>query len=285
MRQKRQQCWILLVAAGVWLSAGPALAQRGWIGPGGGNNANRGAMRGGNSAGQGGKAAQAAGSHTASPAPSGGFQSRFGSRPVGSVTDPNFAGRLGRTVGGHPRSGVTRFGNVVFPGVHPGIQPSPRGSGIPNINFPGRTPDMRGRHPRGRGGKFRQGSSGFGGVYNGPVIYAVPYYVPVYTEVVLTAPPPEQPRQFDIRNYEGVAPSPTEPQEFAPRPPARPITLLAFKDATIIAVTDYWLQGYSLVYETSLGVRTVVPLERLDFGLTQQLNFERNVPFVLEARP
>ncbi len=61
--------------------------------------------------------------------------------------------------------------------------------------------------------------------------------------------------------------------------------MLAFKDATVIAVTDYWLQGYMLVYETSQGVRTVVPLDRLDFGLTQQLNFERNVPFVLEARP
>jgi hypothetical protein len=40
-----------------------------------------------------------------------------------------------------------------------------------------------------------------------------------------------------------------------------------------------------LVYETSSGSRTFVPLDRLDFALTQQLNFERNVRFVLEARP
>ena len=144
---------------------------------------------------------------------------------------------------------------------------------------------MRGRHPHGKGGHFRRGQTGFGGVFSGPVIYAVPYYVPVYTEVVPTAPPPEQPRQFDIRKYEGVAPSPTEPQEFEPQPQEQLITLLAFKDSTIIAVTDYWLQGYSLVYETGLGVRTVVPIDRLDWALTQQLNLERNVPFVLEARP
>jgi hypothetical protein len=61
--------------------------------------------------------------------------------------------------------------------------------------------------------------------------------------------------------------------------------LLAFKDSTVIAVTDFWLEGYMLVYETSSGSRTFVLLDRLDFALTQQLNFERNVRFVLEARP
>jgi len=65
----------------------------------------------------------------------------------------------------------------------------------------------------------------------------------------------------------------------------RYVTLLAFRDSTVLAVVDYWLQGEMLVYSTSLGVRTVVPLDRLDLALTQQLNFERNVPFILEARP
>jgi hypothetical protein len=106
----------------------------------------------------------------------------------------------------------------------------------------------------------------------------------VYTETFTEAPPPpEPPRPFDNWQYEGSIPSP-EPRQVVPRP-ARTVTLLAFKDSMVIAVTDYWMEGYSLVYETSLGVRTVVPLDRLDWGLTQQLNFERNVPFVLEARP
>ena len=61
--------------------------------------------------------------------------------------------------------------------------------------------------------------------------------------------------------------------------------MLAFKDHTVLIVTDYWLEGDMLVYETSPGVRTPVPLERLDLILTQQLNRERNVRFVLEARP
>jgi hypothetical protein len=160
---------------------------------------------------------------------------------------------------------------------------------MPNINYPGGTPGPPGLYgglPETRGGRHHQGYSGFGGVYNGPIIYAVPYYVPVYTEAVLVAPPAsEPPRAFDIRLYESVIPSPAQPQQVIPPKPARTVTLLAFKDAMVIAVTDYWMQGYSLVYETSLGVRTVVPLDRLDWGLTQQLNFERNVPFVLEARP
>ena len=157
---------------------------------------------------------------------------------------------------------------------------------MPNINNPGGSPGLYGGLPEGRWGRQQQGYSDFGGVYNGPVIYAVPYYVPIYTETVPAEPPaPEPPRAFDIRQYEGVIPSPAQPQQVVPPQPGRKVTLLAFKDAMVIAVTDYWMQGYSLVYETSLGVRTVVPLDRLDWGLTQQLNFERNVPFVLEARP
>jgi hypothetical protein len=117
------------------------------------------------------------------------------------------------------------------------------------------------------------------------VLYAVPYYVPIYTEVPVyseAAPPVEQPRPYDIRVYQGPA---NPPQQAAPIPEPRSVTLLAFKDATVIAVTDYWIEGNMLIYSTSLGVRTVIPLDRLDFALTQQLNFERNVPFVLEARP
>jgi hypothetical protein len=196
------------------------------------------------------------------------------------VTDPGFAGRLGRTVGG--------YGNI----NHPGIQPLPTTSGFPtpNINHPGGSPDgspgLYGGLPDGRQG--RRHRQGYSGAYGGPVIYyGVPYYVPVYTEIVPAAPPapPEPPRPFDLRQYEGVVPSPAQPREATPQRPARTVTLLAFKDAMVIAVTDYWMQWDSLVYETSLGVRTVIPLDRLDWALTQQLNFERNVPFVLEARP
>jgi len=289
--------WNAALTIGIFLLTGPAFAQQGppaarWINPGAGNNnpgnnnnSHGGGMRGGHMGGQASGqwvGGTPSGRTHAAPPSSPGSPARFGSVSAGSVTDPSFAGRLGRTVGGYPPSAAPGFGNI----NHPGIQPLPTGSGFPapNINYPGGAPGLYGGLPEGRRGRHRQGYSDFGGVYNGPVIYAVPYYVPVYTEVLPAAPPaPEPPRAFDIRQYEGVIPSPA-PRQAVPQP-ARTVTLLAFKDAMVIAVTDYWMQGDSLVYETSLGVRTVVPLDRLDWALTQQLNFERNVPFVLEARP
>ena len=131
-------------------------------------------------------------------------------------------------------------------------------------------------------GPFRWPFGGFG-----PIIYTVPYYIPVYTEIITTTPTsPSQPYRGP---YDIVSPAPAQPQQppqpAAAPPAAKPVTLLAFKDHTVFVVTDYWLEGDMLVYETSPGVRTPVPLERLDLPLTQQLNRERNVRFILEARP
>jgi hypothetical protein len=293
MKHSKQAFWVLAAAV---LAVLPALAQNAppaarWINPGG-NQASGGA-RGGNSGGhsdsqagnRGGHAGHAGGTTGAARSIGvGGFGIAVGSAPTGAVTDPSFAGRLGSTVGGLPPA--TGFGNINHPGIHPGLQPLPTTSGfpIPNINSPGATPGIHRGGRLGRGGDFKGGHANFGG-YGSTVYYAIPYYVPVYTEVPVysqVAPPVEQPRPYDIRVYEG-APSP--PQQAAPRPEARPVTLLAFKDSTVIAVVDYWIEGNMLIYSTSLGVRTVVPLDRVDFALTQQLNFERNVPFVLEARP
>ena len=132
-------------------------------------------------------------------------------------------------------------------------------------------------------GPFRRPFSGFG-----PIIYTVPYYIPVYTEIITSTPtsPPQPPYRGP---YDITPPAPAQPQQpqqpTAAPPAARPVTLLAFKDHTILIVTDYWLEGDMLVYETTPGVRTSVPLDRLDFALTQQLNRERNVRLVLETRP
>ena len=131
-------------------------------------------------------------------------------------------------------------------------------------------------------GPFRGPFTGFG-----PIIYTVPYYIPVYTEIITTTPtsPPQPPYRGP---YDITSPAPAQPQSQQPTaapPAARPLTVLVFKDHTALLVTDYWLEGDMLVYETSPGVRTPVPLERLDLPLTQQLNRERNVRFILEARP
>ncbi len=72
-------------------------------------------------------------------------------------------------------------------------------------------------------------------------------------------------------------------------PPLEPavgtLTLLAFQDHTSLAVTDYWLEGDILYYQTSYGLQGSIPLDHLDLPLTHQLNQERNIPFVLESRP
>jgi hypothetical protein len=60
--------------------------------------------------------------------------------------------------------------------------------------------------------------------------------------------------------------------------------LLAFKDSSIVLVVEYWLEGDWLYYVTQSGHRLSGPLDRLDQPLTQQLNSERNVPFILESR-
>lgn len=281
--------WNAVIAVVVLLSTGPAFAQQGspsgrWVNPGGGNHAHGNGMQGRPAGGRSVGAAPSGGTSAASPS-SPGFRSRFGAAPVGSVTDPGFAGRLGRTVGRQPGAGAAGFGNINSPGGFPGIQPFPAGSGfpIPNINHPGGTPEMHRGIPRGNGRLSRRGAFGHAGNDPGPILYGVPYYVPVYP-LAVPAPAVAQPRPYNIPNYRGLQPAFEDRAAVPPQTP-RPVTLLAFKDSTVIAVTDYWLEGNLLVYETTSGVRTSAPLDRLDFALTQQLNFERNVPFILAARP
>ena len=215
--------------------------------------------------------------------------------------DPGFAFRLGNNVGLHaipPVAFPPGVGNI----NQPGLQPLPTGqlSPVPNINFPGGVPTIQRHppafHPHGPlhvpGWKFRGRhfkGQGFGG---GTVI--VPYYVPyvVYggSTTMVAVPPavaePSAPQEirglYDSELILDYAP-PGQPAVSVPE--AQPLTLLAFKDSTLLAVVDYWLEGDMLWYESRSGLKTVIPLDRLDLPLTQQLNRERNVRFVLEARP
>ncbi len=75
------------------------------------------------------------------------------------------------------------------------------------------------------------------------------------------------------------------------RAPAEPagsssrLTLLVFKDNSISAVTDYWLEDGQFHYTTSSGEETAVPLERVDLEMTAYLNWQRGVKFVLRPKP
>lgn len=217
-------------------------------------------------------------------------------------TDAGFPHRLGTTVGLQAVPPVTApfgVGNI----NHPGMQPLPTNvgaisappAGYPNINFPGGAPGMNNppsMPPRWGGtwdGRFHgRDHRSFDKPHAGPgvVFYGVPYYVPyvVYTTEPAAAavPVPVAPPGPYGSGAAVGAPAPSEPA----MPSAfKTITLLAFKDHTIMAVTDYWLEGDAVCYDTSSGSRTCIPLDRLDLPLTQQLNRERNVRFVLEARP
>ncbi len=63
------------------------------------------------------------------------------------------------------------------------------------------------------------------------------------------------------------------------------LTLLVFKDNSMSAVTDYWLEDGVLYYPSSNGGEIAVPLERVDLGMTVQLNRERGVRFALRTKP
>jgi hypothetical protein len=60
-----------------------------------------------------------------------------------------------------------------------------------------------------------------------------------------------------------------------------PITLLQLRDGSMYGLTDYWVKDGELHYRTTYGGENSLPLERIDFARTVQLNADRDVPFVL----
>ncbi|MBI4459906.1 MAG: hypothetical protein HY648_07590 [Acidobacteria bacterium] len=207
------------------------------------------------------------GASTAAPAP---------------ITDPGFASRLGQNVGLRavpPVTAAPGLGNI----NHPGLQPlpmtaQPLGSAppIPNINFPGGHPSVRQTQPNPGNGSWsqRQGRHFSGRHSRGKFAGAVIVGVPVYPYAIyVTTPTTTITSTSDQFTYSAPAAS----SELL-------VTLLAFRDGTILAVVDYWLEEDYVSYFTLQGMRASAPLDRLDLPLTQRLNRERNVRFVLESR-
>jgi hypothetical protein len=248
---------------------------------------------------------------SSSPAQTHGGRAAPAARPAaparGTSHDASFPTRLGNNVGLRTFPAVSvpvGVGNINHPGVAPATSaamPSQIGAGssYPNINFPGGTPTVNstpaapprwdttwdGRNP---GHRRRADARPPQKV----IYYGVPYYVPyiVYTQT----PAPDAPAVYDAPPLDPgphsgtveVQPHPAliaqAPREQAGEPT---ITLLAFKDSTVLAVVEYWLEGDSLWYRTDSGVTASTPLAQLDLPLTQRLNRERSVRFVLESRP
>jgi hypothetical protein len=155
-----------------------------------------------------------------------------------------------------------------------------------NPSMPPRWGDSWDGRWQGRG----HGSFGKRRVAPNVVFYGVPYYVPYIVYTPDPSPNTAQTQPANPAPYgSGITVSPPPPPQPAAPSAAPPgfktITLLAFKDHSVVAVMDYWLEGDQVCYDTGSGLRTCIPLDRLDLPLSQQLNRERNVRFVLEARP
>jgi hypothetical protein len=61
-------------------------------------------------------------------------------------------------------------------------------------------------------------------------------------------------------------------------------TLLAFKDHSFFAVTDYWVENNRLSYVTNYGTPGSAALDQLDLSLTVKLNDDRGVTFELHGK-
>jgi hypothetical protein len=62
---------------------------------------------------------------------------------------------------------------------------------------------------------------------------------------------------------------------------AQPVALLQLLDGSMYGLTRYWLEGLDLHYVTTYGGENSVPLVRIDFAKTIQLNAERGTRFDL----
>jgi hypothetical protein len=77
------------------------------------------------------------------------------------------------------------------------------------------------------------------------------------------------------------APSPIEETDYGP---VRPTTyLIAFKNSEVRVADQYWVSGNTLYYLTASHQRLSVPLSSVDRRVSQRLNAELNVAFILPA--
>ena len=63
------------------------------------------------------------------------------------------------------------------------------------------------------------------------------------------------------------------------------VVLLQLLDGSMYGLTRYWLEGTTLHYVTTYGGENSVPLERIDFAKTAELNAARGTPLDLTRNP
>jgi hypothetical protein len=206
------------------------------------------------------------------------------------------------------------FGNIIFPGMG---TPPPVESG--HAFRPGRP--VGGGYPGG-GGNYRgggrnntvvvpygipvyMGGGGYGNGYDAPPpqqqqappappVIINQYFSPEIVRPVMreyndlpepTRREPERDENPNVKVYPPAArvTPPPPPFRSADEPKAN-VTLIALKDSTVIAAIGYWAENGDLIYITKTYARKTLPLDRIDKDLTDQLNRERGVEFLLTEK-
>lgn len=196
--------------------------------------------------------------------------------PIGSVTDTGHAGRLGRTVSGYPgynggggyRGGrqntvVVPYGVPVYVGGGGGYYDAPPPQQAPVVQ-------------------------------QAPPVIINQYFTPEVVRPVmreysdLPEPAPTAPNRDETPNVKVYPPqarvTPPAAPARAPEEAKANITLIALKDSSVLAAIGYWAENGDLIYITKTYARKSVPLDRIDKELSEQLNRERGMEFLISEK-
>ncbi len=101
------------------------------------------------------------------------------------------------------------------------------------------------------------------------------------TDISIPAAATSNPGGFSSRSSYESAPSELQlrPESLQRRP-----TLLVLRGGSVCLVAEYWVDRGNLDYTTRTGTLQMLPLDSLDVAMTQRLNAERGVAFILTTR-
>ncbi len=125
----------------------------------------------------------------------------------------------------------------------------------------------------GFGSPFLYGGGYYDPWYYGDPYYAAPYYAPPPPPTVIVEPQTAGPEVISDRGYRYES-----PRTLVER---ASLYLIATKEGTIYAATDYWLEGNTVNYVARNGDRRKIELDTVDLDLTKSLNRERGIDFRL----
>lgn len=130
----------------------------------------------------------------------------------------------------------------------------------------------------------------FSGWFSGPLPNGLAFGSTIWFESGTTADsttefPAEPNSAYPPTNSDSTNETPSPSRNTTPSPSAmkaeQRITLLQLRDGSMYGLTDYWVKDGELHYTTTYGGQNSLPLERIDFEKTVQLNADHGVPFVL----